>query len=389
MASYWKNKPVFVTGATGLMGGWLVKALLREEAEVVALVRDQAPRSMLVREGLSQRIAVVNGDIESLPTMQRAIAEYQPHTVFHLAAQPLVQVAKLDPVGTLRANVMGTWNLLEACRLTGKSHVVLASSDKAYGVNANLPYRETHPLQGRYPYDVSKSCADLITQMYTATYGLKTAIARCGNLFGGGDLNFSRTIPGVIQATLAGKPFVIRSDGKFVRDFLYVKDAAECYLMLGERLAQDRADDSPDAASISGEAFNFSLERRLTVLDVVNITLKLMDRTDLEPVIQNIASSEIREQYLDVTKARERLEWSPRYGMEEALRETIDWYKAELSSNDGPGDKAPTNEAPVNDAPAEESSREVQVEQSSYEAPVEPDRHENPVEQNSVETPWE
>ena len=307
------------------MGSWLVKALLHEGAEVVALVRDQAPKSMLVREGLIQRIAVVSGDLESLPTMQRAIAEYQPHTIFHLAAQPLVQVAKLDPIGTLRANVMGTWNVLDACRLTGKSNVVVASSDKAYGANASLPYRETHPLQGRYPYDVSKSCTDLITQMYFATYGLKTAIARCGNLFGGGDLNYSRTIPGVIQATLAGERFVIRSDGKFVRDFLYVKDAADCYLALGGRLAED--------PSISGEAFNFSLGLRLTVLDIVNMTLKIMGRTDLEPVIQNIVSSEIREQYLDATKARQKLGWSPKYGMEEALRETVAWYKSELNNS--------------------------------------------------------
>ena len=333
MASYWKGKTVFVTGATGLMGSWLVKALLRDEAEVVALVRDQAPRSMLVREGLIRQIAVVSGDLESLPTMQRAIAEYQPHTVFHLAAQPLVTVARLDPVGTLRANVMGTWNVLEACRLTGKSNVVVASSDKAYGANPNLPYLETHPLQGRYPYDVSKSCADLITQMYAATYGLKTAIARCGNLFGGGDLNFSRTIPGVIQATLAGERFVIRSDGQFVRDFLYVKDAAECYLMLGERLADTKSEEAP---SISGEAFNFSMGRRLTVLEIVNIVLNLMGRTDLEPEIQNNASSEIREQYLDATRAREQLGWFPKYGMEEALQETISWYETELKPHEAP-----------------------------------------------------
>jgi CDP-glucose 4,6-dehydratase len=312
------------------MGSWLVKALLHHGAEVVALVRDQAPKSMLVREGMIQRIAVVSGDLESLPTMRRAIAEYQPHTVFHLAAQPLVQVAKLDPVGTLRANIMGTWNVLEACRLAGKSNVVVASSDKAYGANQNLPYVETHPLQGRYPYDVSKSCTDLITQMYSATYGLKTAIARCGNLFGGGDLNYSRTIPGVIQATLAGERFVIRSDGKFVRDFLYVKDAAECYLILGELLAADEREDLEDVASISGEAFNFSLGLRLTVLDIVNMTLRIMGRTDLEPVIQNIASSEIREQFLDATKAKERLGWKAKYGMEEALRETVAWYKSEL-----------------------------------------------------------
>jgi CDP-glucose 4,6-dehydratase len=279
---------------------------------------------MLVAEGILAQIAVVSGDLESLPTMQRAIAEYEPHTVFHLAAQPLVGVARRDPVGTLRANVMGTWNVLEACRLAGNANVVVASSDKAYGATENLPYLETHPLQGRYPYDVSKSCTDLITQMYAATYGLKTAIARCGNLFGGGDLNFSRTIPGVIKATLDGERFVIRSDGKFVRDFLYVKDAAESYLILGERLAED--------SRVAGEAFNFSLGEQLTVLDIVGMTLRIMDRTDLEPVIQNTASSEIREQYLDAGKARAMLGWSPHYGMQTALEETVAWYRAHFAA---------------------------------------------------------
>ncbi len=325
MAGFWKGKRVFVTGATGLMGSWLVKALMREGAEIVALVRDAAPRSMLVREGLLDQLAIVSGELESLETMQRAIAEYEPHTVFHLAAQPLVQVAKRDPVGTLRANVMGTWNVLEACRLAGHSNVVVASSDKAYGASATLPYKETHPLEGRYPYDVSKSCADLIAQMYAATYGVKTAIARCGNLFGGGDLNFSRTIPGVIQATLAGERFVIRSDGKFVRDFLYVKDAAEAYLLLGERLAED--------AAVAGEAFNFSLETRLTVLEIVAMTLKIMGRTDLEPVIQNAASAEIREQYLDAGKAREKLGWKPQYAMEAAIAETVEWYREHFAES--------------------------------------------------------
>jgi len=319
VGSFWKGKKVFVTGATGLMGGWVVKALMREGAEIVALVRDHTPKSMAVREGLIDQITTVHGDLESLPTLQRVIAEYAPHTVFHLAAQPLVQVAKRDPVGTLRTNVMGTWNVMEACRLAGNPNVVVASSDKAYGANENLPYRETHPLQGRYPYDASKSCADLIAQMYAATYGVKTVIARCGNLFGGGDLNFDRTVPGVIKATLANERFVIRSDGKFVRDFLYVKDAARSYLTLGERLAEDE--------SISGEAFNFSLEERLTVLEIVQMTLRIMRRSDLEPIIQNVASFEIREQYLDASKAREKLDWRPQYGMEEAIRETVEWYR--------------------------------------------------------------
>jgi CDP-glucose 4,6-dehydratase len=321
LAAFWKDKRVFVTGASGLVGGWLVKALLREGADVIALVRSPAPKnkSMLVTEGILPRITTVTGNIESLPTMQSAIAEYQPHTVFHLAGQPLVGVAEADPVGTLRANVIGSSNVLEACRLAGRSSVVIASSHKAYGTTDSLPYRETHPLQGRYPYDVSRSCTDLVAQMYAATYGLRTVVARFGNLFGGGDLNFSRTIPGVIKATLDGEPFVIRSDGKFVRDFLYVKDAAESYLILGERLAED--------PSISGEAFNFSLGERLTVLDIVEMTLQLMGRTDLEPVIQNIASAEVREQYLDAGKARQMLGWVPKYEMRQAIEETVAWYR--------------------------------------------------------------
>jgi CDP-glucose 4,6-dehydratase len=326
VAGFWKGKTVFVTGATGLMGGWLVKELAGHGAQVVALVRDLMPKSMLVRSGLVNEITVVPGELESLPVLQRAIAEYEPHTVFHIAAQPLVAVAKRDPVGTLRANVMGTWNVLEACRLTGLPNVVVASSDKAYGESDTLPYKETHPLQGRYPYEVSKSCADLIAQMYAATYGLRVAIARCGNLFGGGDLNFNRTFPGVIKATLAGERFVIRSDGKFVRDSLYVKDAAASYMTLGERLAED--------PSISGEAFNFSLEQRLTVLETVQMTLNIMGRTDLVPVIQNIASAEIREQYLDASKARERLGWKPRYAMDEAIRETVEWYREHFAAQD-------------------------------------------------------
>jgi CDP-glucose 4,6-dehydratase len=325
VGSFWKGKKVFVTGATGLMGSWVVKALMREGADIVALVRDRVPKSMLVREGLIDQITTVSGDLESLPTLERAIAEYNPHTVFHLAAQPLVQVAKRDPVGTLRANVMGTWNVMEACRLTGRAHVVVASSDKAYGATDNLPYRETHPLQGRYPYDVSKSCTDLVAQMYAATYGVKTAIARCGNLFGGGDLNFDRTIPGLIKATLADERFVIRSDGQFVRDFLYVKDAAESYLTLGERLSEDK--------SISGEAFNFSLEERLTVLEIVQMALRIMGRSDLKPIIQNIVTTEVREQYLDASKARERLGWQPKFGMEEAICETVDWYREHFAAN--------------------------------------------------------
>lgn len=320
---FWNSRSVFVTGATGLLGGWLVPALVERGASVVVLVRDTTPRSMLVREGWLNRVASVHGSLTDDGLVRRTLAEYGVQTIFHLGAQTLVGVAKVDPIGTLEANVRGTWTVLEAARQCGVSEVLVASSDKAYGESPNLPYREDYPLQGRFPYDVSKSCADLITSMYARTYGLPAAIVRCGNLFGGGDLNFSRLIPGVIEATLRGERFKIRSDGLFVRDFVYVEDAAEAYMCLAENLARDRA--------IGGEAFNFSLGERPTMLDLVEKVLTIMQREDLRPIVQNIANAEIREQYMDPTKAQTRLGWTPRCGMDEGLRRTIEWYRTFLS----------------------------------------------------------
>ena len=314
---------MFVTGATGLLGSWLVPELMQRGATVVALVRDGAPRSRLVRDGWLARIATVRGSLTDDGLVRRALAEYSIDTVFHLGAQTLVGIAKVDPVGTLEANVRGTWMLLEAARQCGVRHVLVASSDKAYGNSDHLPYREDHPLQGRFPYDVSKSCTDLITTMYARTYGLGAVIARCGNLFGGGDLNFSRLIPGVILAALKGENFQIRSDGKFVRDFLYVEDAADAYITLAEKLAADPA--------LAGEAFNFGLGLRPTMLDLTEKVLGMMGRADLRPIVQNIASAEIREQYLDAGKANAVLSWTPKYGMDEGLRRTIEWYIAFLA----------------------------------------------------------
>jgi len=307
-----------VTGATGLLGSSLVPELARRGAEVVALVRDGTPRSRLVSEGWLDRIVTVHGSLSDEGLLRRAFAEYSIDTVFHLGAQTLVGVAKMDPVGTLEANVRGTWLLLDAARQAGVKQVLVASSDKAYGDSPNLPYREDHPLQGRFPYDVSKSCTDLITTMFARTFKLRAAVVRCGNIFGGGDLNFSRLIPGVILATVRGEPFEIRSDGKFVRDFLYVEDAADAYLTLAERLAADE--------SLAGEAFNFGLELRPTMLELTDKILAMMGRADLRPVVRNTASAEIREQYLDAGKARKVLGWKPRHGMDEGLRRTIDWY---------------------------------------------------------------
>jgi CDP-glucose 4,6-dehydratase len=326
--AFWSGRSVFVTGASGLLGGWLVKALVEAGADVVALVRDEAPRSMLFRDGWMGQIAVVRGDIKDPDVLRRALGEYAVDTLFHLAAQAIVGVAKLDPVSTLEANVRGTWNVLEAARQTRVRQVVVASSDKAYGEATTLPYREDQPLRGTYPYDVSKSCADLLCSMYAATYRLPVAVARCANLFGGGDLNFSRTVPGAILATLRGEPFQIRSDGKFVRDFLYVEDGAAAYMHLAEKLAE--------APTLAGEAFNFSLEARPTVLEVVEQVLRIMGRPDLVPVIQNVASAEIREQYMTCEKARRLLGWAPVFTMEQGLREAVAWYRSHLG---GPGDR--------------------------------------------------
>ncbi|HYM00418.1 MAG TPA: GDP-mannose 4,6-dehydratase [Blastocatellia bacterium] len=322
--SFWRGRRTFITGATGLMGSWLLQHLVDKGADVIALVRGNARRSIAVDSGLLNRVTTVHGGVEDFNLVRRSLSEYSIDKVFHVAAQAIVGVAKLDPVPTLETNIRGTWNVLEAARLCGVSRVVMSSSDKAYGASPDLPYKETHPLQGRNPYDVSKSCADLIGTMYATTYRLPVCVVRCANLFGGGDLNFSRTIPGVIRATLKGERFVIRSDGKFVRDFLYVKDAADAYLRVAEGLSEE--------PSLVGEAFNFGLGVKLTVLELTDLVLKTLGRTDLEPIVQNQASFEIREQYSCSEKARKMLGWTPRYTFAAGLEETIDWYRNHLTN---------------------------------------------------------
>ena len=326
MREFWRKRSVLVTGATGLLGGWLVKELISRGADVVALVRAENPRGMLSAEGMLEKISVVRGSLLDFAEIKRAMCEYSVDSVFHLAAQPLVGLAKLDPVNTLDANIRGTWNVLEAARQAQVGQVLVASSEKAYGHSDHLPYTEDQPLQGRFPYDVSKSCADLISKMYATTYELPVAISRCANLFGGGDLNSSRLIPSLIRSTLQGEQFVIRSDGHFVRDYIYVKDAVRAMLCLMQALSQDR--------TLSGEAFNFSMQVRLSVLDVVRHVLEAMHRTDLAPIIQNQASLEIREQFLSAEKARSVLGWHCRYNFANAIQETIEWYRGFFESEE-------------------------------------------------------
>lgn len=316
--NYWRGRSVLVTGATGLVGSWLVKKLLDLGADVVALVREGSRPSMLTRDGLLSQIVTVDVSLGDSPGIQRVLTQYSVGSIFHLAAQSLVGLAKNDPLGTLEANVRGTWNILEAARQVGVNQIVIASSYKAYGASEDLPFRETHPLRGAYPYDCSKSCTDLIATMYATTYGVPVGIARCANVFGGGDLNFSRMIPDLICTTLRGERFVIRSEGKAVRDFLFVKDAVDAYLCLAEKVEKDR--------HMAGEAFNFSMEERFTVLEMVDAILQLMGRPDLRPEIQNIATSETREQFMVCDKARRMLGWKPRFSLQQGLHETIDWY---------------------------------------------------------------
>lgn len=321
---FWRDRPTLVTGATGLLGGWLVRRLLDAGADVVCLVRDWVPQSELVRARLIDRVKVVNGDVRSQSLIERVLGEYEIDTVMHLAAQTIVGIANRNPASTFKTNIGGTWALLEACRRSPTvKQIVVASSDKAYGEHKQLPYDEDAALMGRHPYDVSKSCADLIAQAYAATYELPVAITRCGNFYGGGDLNWNRLVPGTIRSVLRRQRPVIRSDGKFVRDYFYAEDGAAANMLLAERLAADK--------KLIGQAFNFSNESQVTVLELVQRVLSLME-SKLEPEIRNEAANEIREQYLSASKAREVLGWKPIFTLDEGLRCTIDWYREFLGA---------------------------------------------------------
>ena len=324
MSAFWKDRPVFVTGGTGLLGSWLVKRLADEGADVVCLVRDWVPQSEVVRTGTLDRVRVVRGDVRDQKTVERALGEYEIDTVFHLAAQTIVGIANRNPVSTFDTNIRGTWALLEAVRRSpAVKATIIASSDKAYGVQETLPYDESTPLKGTHPYDVSKSCADLISHTYANTYGLNVGITRCGNFYGGGDLNWNRIVPGTIRSIVNHERPVIRSDGRFIRDYFYVEDGAAAYMLLAEKMSAD--------GTLAGHAFNFSNETQVTVLDLVKRLLKLMGST-LAPDIRNEASHEITHQYLSAEKARRQLGWHPLFTLDSGLARTVDWYREFLKS---------------------------------------------------------
>ena len=323
-----KNSKVFITGSTGLLGSHLTRALVNAGAEVVCLVRDSIPRSLFYSQepgwNLPNKVVTIRGDVEDYALIERVLNEYEIDTVFHLAAQTLVGTANTSPIPTFKANIEGTWNILEACRVHQKrvKRVLIASSDKAYGNLNGDAYDESYPLNGEHPYDVSKSCSDLISKAYYVSYRLPVAITRCGNFFGPGDLNYSRIIPGTIRDVLQNRRPVIRSNGQFIRDYIFAEDGALAYLTLAEKM---------DGGHFHGEAFNFSYGLRLKVVDVVSAVLAQMGREDLVPEILNGASNEIPVQCLNSDKAKKLLNWKPSFGFESGLTQTIEWYKKQLA----------------------------------------------------------
>ena len=323
-SGYWKYKRVFVTGGSGLLGSWLVKNLVNAGADVTALVRDAVPQSDFYRSGYIDKVNIVRGALEDYATLERALGEYEIDTVFHLGAQTIVEIANRNPMSTFESNIKGTWNMLEAVRRSPLVRkVIIASSDKAYGVHAQLPYSEEAPLQGSHPYDVSKSAADLIAHTYFNTYKLPVAITRCGNFYGGGDLNFNRIVPGTIRSGLQGMPPVLRSDGSMIRDYFYIEDAAHAYMTLAEKMDDER---------VHGHAFNFSNENQVTVLELTQKILTTMG-SNLQPNILATATHEIPHQYLSAAKAKDMLGWQPRYTLDEGLQKTVAWYRDFFSNH--------------------------------------------------------
>lgn len=324
---FWTDRTTLVTGGTGLVGSWLVKHLHDRSADVTCLVRDWVPQSELRLSGFLDRVKVVRGDVRDQELLERTFGEYEIDTVIHLAAQTIVPVANRNPISTFDSNIRGTWSVLEACRRSPSvRQIVVASSDKAYGSQEQLPYQEDAPLQGRHPYDVSKSCADLIAQAYAVTYQLPVVISRCGNFYGGGDLNWNRLVPGTIRSVIRGESPVIRSDGKAIRDYFYVEDGAAAYALLVERLAAD--------PGLAGSAFNFSNEQPLSVQELARRILALMN-SPLSLDIRNTASNEIQDQRLSSARARTVLGWRPLFSLDEGLRRSIKWYADLLTP--GPG----------------------------------------------------
>ena len=325
-SEFWSSKRVLVTGATGMVGAWVTRWLVDAGAHTVAFISDADPQSELVRSGYIDRVTVMNGRLENYDDVERAINNQEIDSIIHLGAQPIVGAADRSPRHTFESNIQGTWNVLDAARVLGDlvKRVVVASSDKAYGTQPVLPYKENMSMNGDHPYEVSKSCTDLISTTYARTYGLPVTIARCGNIYGGGDLNWNRIVPGTFRSILRGEQPVLRSDGTFVRDYLHVDDIVSAYLLLGERSHEEQ---------LKGEGFNFSDESPLTVMQIYKAICSAAGKPDLEPKILNAAAGEIKDQYLDSTKAHDVLGWKASVSLSEGLTKSWTWYRDLLGGN--------------------------------------------------------
>lgn len=323
---YWSDKRVLVTGATGMVGAWLSRWLVDAGAYTVAFVSDYDPQSELIRSGYVNRVAVANGRLEHYDDVERAVNNHEIDSIFHLGAQPIVGAAERSPRHTFESNIQGTWNVLDAARVLGGlvQRIVVASSDKAYGTQPVLPYTEEMSMNGNHPYEVSKSCTDLISTTYANTYGTPVTIARCGNIYGGGDLNWNRIVPGTFRSILKGEQPILRSDGTFIRDYLHVDDIVSAYLLLGERT---------DDSALAGQGFNFSDEKPRSVMEIYKAICLAAGQGEIEPKILNTAAGEIKDQFLDSTKAHEKLGWYATVSLSDGLEKSFDWYRNLLEVN--------------------------------------------------------
>jgi len=320
----WKEKSVLITGASGMLGGHVAERLAKSGANVVAIVRDDVPGCYFQTAGVGSKASVVRGSVEDYFLVERALNEYEVEVCFHLGAQTIVATANRSPLSTFESNIKGTWNVLEAARNSRLlKAIVVASTDKAYGESDRLPYTEEHPLLASHPYDVSKACADMLCHSYFSTYGLPIAVTRCGNIFGEGDLNFNRIVPGTIRSILEGRRPAVRSNGKMERDYVYVQDIADANLLLAGALLSGKE---------KGEVFNFSYGKPQTVFETIEKIKRAM-KSSLEPVILDEAANEIQKQYLSSEKARKRLAWKPRFDFESGLEPTIKWYSSYLKAH--------------------------------------------------------
>jgi len=319
MSDFWQDRRVFVTGASGLIGGWLINELKKKKAEIIILLRDWVSTSMVLSSSEINKITIVNGDLSDPKQLERILCEYEIKNLIHLAAQTIVPIANENPLSTFESNVRGTWNLLEACRnVKSIESIVIASSDKAYGHSLKLPYKEDSPLRPVYPYDVSKACAEMVGVSYAKTFDLPIAITKCGNLYGGGDLNWNRLIPGTIRSMIRGEIPIIRSNGKLIRDYIYVEDVVKAYVLLSRELSSN--------SKYVGEAFNFSNETPVNVMNIVKLIIKKFKKK-IEPIIEDKIKGEIINQFLDSSKAKKELGWSPIFSLESGLDKTISWYE--------------------------------------------------------------